>query len=90
LAKELTKKFQRYYRGSVTQILEDLADVQIKGEWVVIIAAKEQQEGQLGQSDVLSLDIAPKIKAKLLSKITGKSVKECYENVISTQNTAKI
>jgi 16S rRNA (cytidine1402-2'-O)-methyltransferase len=90
LAKELTKKFQQYFRGSVQELLETLEATTIKGEWVVIIHSKEQEHQTLSYSEIVTLDIAPKLKAKLLAKITNKSVKECYENVIQSQNTAKV
>ena len=90
LAKELTKKFQSYYKGSVSTLFEQLQETQIKGEWVVVIKANIEKEQTLSYHDILSMDIAPKIKAKLLAKITGKSVKECYNALIESSNTAKI
>jgi 16S rRNA (cytidine1402-2'-O)-methyltransferase len=89
LAKELTKKFQTYYRGSVQNLLEQLKEIQIKGEWVIIIHAKMQNEATLSYNDILAMELAPKIKAKLLSQVSDKSVKECYNLLIDTQNTAK-
>jgi len=90
LAKELTKKFQTYYRGSVQKLLEQLKEVQIKGEWVIIIHAKMQNEATLSYNDILAMELAPKIKAKLLSQVSDKNVKECYNLLIDTQNTAKV
>jgi len=82
LAKELTKKFQRYYKGTTKEILEQLDSINLKGEWVVVIKAKESQEKALYLDDILNLDIAPKIKAKLLSKITDETTKEWYSKII--------
>ncbi|MCI7362457.1 MAG: rRNA (cytidine-2'-O-)-methyltransferase, partial [Campylobacter sp.] len=33
------------------------------------------------RDDILELDIAPKIKAKLLAKLTGQNAKKIYENL---------
>ena len=81
LAKEISKRYQHYYRGSVLDILEDIKNTKIKGEWVVVIHAERLQEKVLSFSEVLSLDIPPKIKAKLLAKLSDKSVKEWYETL---------
>lgn len=80
LAKEITKKYQTVYKNSAQNIFETLIDTQIKGEWVVIIQKNETdtKATSLTQEDILPLDIPPKQKAKLLAKITGKTVKQIY------------
>lgn len=90
LAKELTKKFQHYFRGSAGDLLNTLKEIEIRGEWVVIIHSVNEDNQTLSYSDIVALDIQPKLKAKLLAKVTGKSVKECYNSVVSSQNTAKV
>jgi 16S rRNA (cytidine1402-2'-O)-methyltransferase len=82
-AKELTKKFQNYYRGSAKDILGRFETINTKGEWVVVIEAIESKAKVLHLEDVLILDIAPKIKAKLLAKITSKTTKDWYKELIS-------
>jgi 16S rRNA (cytidine1402-2'-O)-methyltransferase len=82
LAKELTKKFQTYFRTTPSEAFVRLKEETIRGEWVVIIEGKKDASKALYAEDVVDLDIAPKIKAKLLSKLSGKSVKECYEEII--------
>ena len=82
LAKELTKKYQKFFRGSAKDILKEL-NKNYKGEWVVVISAKEgKNESAISQKDIESLDIPKKQKAKLISKITGKSVKSIYQTLI--------
>ncbi len=88
LVKELTKKFQKYYKDSAINLLKELSQIETKGEWVIIFKANPNISKTLSYNDILSLDIQPKVKAKLLSKICDKSVKECYENII--KSTAKI
>jgi 16S rRNA (cytidine1402-2'-O)-methyltransferase len=83
LAKELTKKFQHYYRGDAKGILAQFERINTKGEWVVIIQAKEEQPKSLYLDELLVLDIAPKLKAKLLAKVTDKSTKEWYNELIA-------
>lgn len=83
-AKELSKKFQNYYRGRAGEILTQFQEGTInpKGEWAVVIAAKKQAEKVLYLDDILNLDLQPKVKAKLLSRLTDKSVKEWYQTLI--------
>jgi 16S rRNA (cytidine1402-2'-O)-methyltransferase len=83
LAKELTKKFQNYLKGNAKDLLLRL-DGNFKGEWVVILDKSENisQNSAITIDDINSLDIPKKQKAKLLSKITGKSVKELYSDML--------
>jgi 16S rRNA (cytidine1402-2'-O)-methyltransferase len=81
IAKELTKLNQLYIKDTVSHILTKQID--FRGEWVVIISPKKNDEKTLSYNDIISLDIPPKIKAKLLSKITGENVKNIYEKLVS-------
>jgi 16S rRNA (cytidine1402-2'-O)-methyltransferase len=40
VARELTKKFEETWRGSADEILNDIENKNIKGEFVVLIAPK--------------------------------------------------
>ncbi len=83
LAKELTKKFQSFYHDSALNLLQSLPK-EIKGEWVVIIKGVKNSAsyGVISEEDIASLDIPKKQKAKLLSKVTGKSIKELYNEML--------
>ncbi len=84
LTKELTKKYQKRYKDSIENIVKQLKNETIKGEWVVIIEPKIQENsGIITYNDIQDLSLAPKQKAKLLSKLTGESVKDIYNNLIS-------
>jgi len=84
VTKELTKKFQTRYKNKVSIILEELKTTTIKGEWVVIIKNIEQENrGIITEDDLLALELPPKQKAKIVSKLTGKSVKDIYNNLTS-------
>ncbi len=87
LAKELTKQYQRYYRGNAIYLYELLKDTTIKGEWVVIVKGNTEVEPSMSLAEVMTLDIPPKPKAKIVAKLTGKSVKECYTLI---QNSSKM
>ena len=82
LAKELTKKYQRYYFGTAQEIKKELGS-NFKGEWVIVIEASHAQNtSAITKSDILDLDLPKKTKAKLIAKITGESTKVCYERLL--------
>ncbi len=82
LAKELSKKYQRYYRGNVSDLGDTLQSETIRGEWVVVIKAARKETASLSFGAIRHMDIPPKVKAKLLSKMSHKSVKEWYNELI--------
>lgn len=83
IIKEMTKKFERFFKGSISEVLEKIGDQNLQGEWVLVIKfSSKVLEKKIGRIEVLGLDIPPKIKAKLLSKITGESSKSWYEKII--------
>jgi len=82
LAKELTKKYQKYFRGTAEEALAHL-DGNFRGEWVVVLSCGEiQNESAITQKDILALDLPKKIQAKLISKITGENTKACYQRLL--------
>jgi 16S rRNA (cytidine1402-2'-O)-methyltransferase len=86
LAKELTKKYQRYLHGTAKEIFDKL-DKNYRGEWVVVIKAGESHSlSAITQNDILSLDLPKKTQAKLICKITSENTKECYQRLLSLQN----
>ena len=83
LAKELTKKYQKYVHGTAAEVLKNL-DGNYRGEWVVVIKASTAQSASaVSQSDILALDLPKKVQAKLICKITGENTKECYNRLLS-------
>ena len=83
VAKELTKRHQHYYRGSAAEVLTHIGE-SIKGEWVVILQKSGQTAttASLSAEEINELELPKKQKAKLLAKVTGKSVKECYNDLL--------
>jgi len=78
LAKEISKRYQNYYRGCAKELYESFEKTTIKGEWVVVIHAQKEEEKSLSLSELMVLDMPPKVKAKLLAILSDKSVKEWY------------
>ena len=81
LAKELTKKFQRYLSGTAQEIFDQLAG-NYKGEWVVVLEAGEAINSNISQNDILELELPIKTASKLISKITGENPKSCYKRLL--------
>ena len=78
--KELTKLHQTFIKDEVKNI--NLKNT--KGEWVVVIDKTIKNDVlSLNYDDILSLKLHPKEKAKLLSKISSKSTKEIYNEIIN-------
>ncbi len=82
LAKEVSKKYQHYYRGSAEELDTQLAVTTIRGEWVVVVQGRKQTEKSLSFDQVLALELPPKTKAKLLASLSDKSTKAWYETLI--------
>jgi 16S rRNA (cytidine1402-2'-O)-methyltransferase len=59
--------------------LEKFKIINHKGEWVVIIKGQKNKIKALYVDDILSCDLKPKDKAKLLAKITNRTTKEWYQ-----------
>ncbi|NOQ30783.1 MAG: 16S rRNA (cytidine(1402)-2'-O)-methyltransferase [Helicobacteraceae bacterium] len=78
LAKEITKKYQKFYKGTASELLIEL-NSEIKGEWVVVIEAGDlHQNSAITKNDIEALELPKKTKAKLISKITGENIKDIY------------
>ena len=82
LIKEATKMYERHFRGSALEVQKQLENQNIKGEWVVVLNALKKEFGVITVDDIIALDIPKKQASKLISKITGKSPKECYNDLL--------
>lgn len=84
VTKELTKKYQKRYKDTSENIFNQFKNETIKGEWVVIIEPQKlENKGVITYNDIEELSLAPKQKAKLLSKLTGENIKDIYNRLIS-------
>lgn len=84
IAKELSKMHEKFYFGKVSEVLARLQSENLKGEWVLVVrgAGTTKAQRTLNRFDIESLDIPPKIKAKLIARIEGRSPKECYDELV--------
>lgn len=82
LAKEITKLHQKTYKDSAKNLYELFKKENIKGEWVIVIEPTVTKGFALEIKDIENLDLAPKVKAKLLAKMTGKNAKEIYQDLL--------
>ena len=82
MVKEATKRYQHYFKGEAEALLAELEVQNIKGEWVVVINSEKKALGSISVEDIKALDMPKKQAAKLIAKITGKSPKECYQELL--------
>jgi 16S rRNA (cytidine1402-2'-O)-methyltransferase len=85
-AKELSKQHQRYYRAPAAKLLERLrAESAFRGEWVVVLAGSAAERPALFAEDILAEELPPKVKAKMLARLTGESVKSWYARIVDSR-----
>lgn len=91
IMKEISKKFETKLRANAKDLFEILKNTNLKGEWVVVLKEKDQEEQMnfLYEKDILELDLPLKTKSKLLSKIYGKNSKELYKKLLLSQDGIK-
>ena len=82
LVKEISKLHQKTYKDSAKHIYKKFLTENIRGEWVIVIEPTKTVGSNLNIEDIENLDIAPKIKAKLIAKMTGKHTKEIYQQLL--------
>ncbi|EPQ8584607.1 16S rRNA (cytidine(1402)-2'-O)-methyltransferase [Campylobacter upsaliensis] len=89
--KEISKKFQTSFRGRAEELVEELKNANLNGEWVLVVAKSSQNfsSNSLCESDILALDLPLKVKSKLLAKMSGKNSKELYQKLLLSQNEVK-
>jgi 16S rRNA (cytidine1402-2'-O)-methyltransferase len=87
IAKEITKAYQTSYKDSAKNIYNNLANINTKGEWVVIVDKSNSvvNSSAITIEDIKSLDISLKQKSKLIAKITGLKPKECYNQLLEEE-----
>ncbi len=83
--KEISKKHEKKYFGKASAVQKILKNENLKGEWVVVISKNPtpKEMSAISIDDILPLDIKPKQKAKLLSKLSGENIDFWYKKLIS-------
>lgn len=82
LVKEISKLHQKTYKDKTSALYELFKSENIRGEWVVVIEPIQKTGEALSIKDIEDLDLAPKVKAKLLAKMTGRKTKEIYQELM--------
>ncbi|MGP1485219.1 MAG: 16S rRNA (cytidine(1402)-2'-O)-methyltransferase [Campylobacter sp.] len=80
--KEATKKFETKFSAKASELVQKLKNTNLNGEWCLVMdKSPNLATEKITKADINELDISPKAKAKLLAKITGRSVKEIYSEL---------
>jgi len=83
LVKEISKKFEKRWWGTADEVYKEFQEISPRGEWAVVIRGGEiSSSSSLSRKDIEELKLQPKVKAKLISKITGEPVKDIYNSLI--------
>lgn len=85
IAREITKKFEEFYRGSISQGIEHFSSKDIKGEFCLVLEAFEKKEefsaDKLKNFATKKIDegLSKKQISKLIAEEFGISSKEAYD-----------
>lgn len=87
LVKEITKLYEKYYFGTISDVFMQIKNINLNGEWVIVLRENTDiaESKTLDINDINELSIPPKIKAKILSKLTDKSVQDCYNEILKDE-----
>jgi len=85
IIKEATKMHEFKLRATAKEIASKFDTINQKGEWVVVIDAQKSEGSQITLEDITSLKLPKKEASKLIAKLTGKSPKECYSQLIEDE-----
>ncbi|PAF45045.1 16S rRNA (cytidine(1402)-2'-O)-methyltransferase [Helicobacter sp. 11S02596-1] len=79
--KEMTKMHQKYFIGQAREVCAQIESLNTSGEWVLVLFSDTKMERSLSSAQILQLDIPPKIKAKILSKLQNEDTKSLYKKI---------
>ncbi len=91
VARELTKRFETFERGSLSDLAERFADRQVKGEIVLLVAPPEDRpEAEAGDVDGLLLEALGEMPvsaaAKKVARATGLDRNEIYKRALDLKS----
>lgn len=80
LAKEISKKFEHFFYGSVIELLGELREKNLKGEWVIVIAGINEQEIDVENfTEVIKNEMISLLKKGNSKKDSVKILSEKYD-----------
>lgn len=85
LGRELTKEYQSLYYFTGKEFEQIKSDIRLKGEFVILVENKNKNthlaQGNLQEiaDEILEKGARPKLVAKLIAEIQGKTAKEIYQ-----------
>ena len=82
LIKEATKLYEKKYKAKAKELKEILKNENLKGEWSIVIKGEKRDRNKITITDIKKLNLPKKQTAKLIAKITGKSITECYNELL--------
>ena len=91
LLKELTKRYEHHFGNNIDNILQNISELELKGEFTLVIAGNKNKDNNfLISNNALREDLMNLIKAGLshsaassfIAKKSGKSKKEVYKLII--------
>lgn len=95
LARELTKKFETFTRGTLDELLQELEAEPARGEYVVLVAGKSEEEAQQERSEEsdwrkraqeLAEDMPLKEAARQTSREYNLSRREIYQYLLTLKD----
>lgn len=87
--KEISKKFEKKFKGEAKTLAKALENENLNGEWVLVVASEESEKASekkgifLSKDEIMALNLGTKDKAKLLAKFEPKKTKEIYHQLLS-------
>ena len=90
LAREITKRYEEYLRGNITDIIAHIAATPVKGELVLLFEGSPERNkpvvDEAARLQVLLAEGLPKKEiARMLAKETGKSRNEIYQSLVQKE-----
>lgn len=95
VARELTKIYEEFIRGTVSEVISSVSQAKVRGEVVILIPPGEQAARELEPLDVIlrrllhEEKLSIKDAAKKAAKITGVSRNEAYSEALKAREDAE-
>jgi 16S rRNA (cytidine1402-2'-O)-methyltransferase len=78
LARELTKAFEEYTRGSLDEVLS--SEITLKGEFVIVVQGKKEEKKEMSQEEIVSLAKEMLLEGKRKTKIAKEIASDLQVN----------